>query len=105
LPLVRHWPRARPNAIPRWEKLGIAVQTFLLMTDDPAAAAAALQGVRHHVALYVGGMGAPGKNFYNSLFARYGYAAAAESIQRLYLEGKKKTRRPPCLTTSSGRWH
>jgi hypothetical protein len=70
-------------------QLGIAVQTFLLITDDPDAAAAALEGVRHHVALYVGGMGAKGKNFYNTLFTRYGYVDEAESIQDLYLRGNK----------------
>ena len=44
---------------------------------------------RAMVALYVGGMGARGKNFYNTLFTRYGYEAEAEEIQDLYLEGKK----------------
>ena len=34
-------------------------------------------------------MGARGKNFYNDLACRYGYAAQAEKIQDLYLEGKK----------------
>jgi len=70
--------------------LGVAVQTFLLVTDDPDIEAAALAGVRRHVALYVGAMGARGKNFYNSLFARYGYAGEAELIQQLYLDGKKQ---------------
>lgn len=41
------------------------------------------------VALYVGGMGAREKNFYNQLFRRYGYEAEAKEIQDLYLEGKK----------------
>jgi F420-dependent oxidoreductase-like protein len=80
----------RAKRDPALGELGIAVQTFLLVTDDPEAEAAALQGVRHHVALYVGGMGAKGKNFYNSLFTRYGYAKEAESIQDLYLRGKKE---------------
>jgi hypothetical protein len=42
------------------------------------------------VALYVGGMGAKGKNFYNELAVRYGYEKEAEVIQDLYLSGKKK---------------
>jgi hypothetical protein len=42
------------------------------------------------VALYVGGMGARGRNFYNSLFQRYGYEEEAEKIQDLYLDGKKE---------------
>lgn len=49
-----------------------------------------LDFVRPMVALYVGGMGARGKNFYNSLFQRYGYEAEAKEIQDLYLDGKKK---------------
>jgi alkanesulfonate monooxygenase SsuD/methylene tetrahydromethanopterin reductase-like flavin-dependent oxidoreductase (luciferase family) len=48
-----------------------------------------LDFVRPGVALYVGGMGARGKNFYNDLARRYGYEAEAEKIQDLYLEGKK----------------
>ena len=45
---------------------------------------------RPMVALYVGGMGARGRNFYNDLCRRYGYEAEAESIQDLYLEGRKE---------------
>jgi F420-dependent oxidoreductase-like protein len=45
--------------------------------------------VRPHLALYVGGMGAKGKNFYNDLARRYGFADAAETVQDLYLSGKK----------------
>src|SRR3954451_15324188 len=49
-----------------------------------------LDFVRPMVALYVGGMGAKGRNFYNDLFRRYGYEQEAEQIQDLYLDGKKK---------------
>jgi F420-dependent oxidoreductase-like protein len=45
--------------------------------------------VKPRLALYVGGMGARGKNFYNELVRRYGYEDAAERIQNLYLSGKK----------------
>jgi F420-dependent oxidoreductase-like protein len=45
---------------------------------------------RSMVALYVGGMGAKGKNFYNELAIRYGYEEEAATIQELYLDGKKK---------------
>lgn len=44
---------------------------------------------RSMVALYVGGMGARGKNFYNELATRYGFEREAELIQDLYLSGKK----------------
>ena len=45
---------------------------------------------RSMVALYVGGMGAKGKNFYNELAVRYGYEQEAAIIQDLYLEGRKR---------------
>jgi hypothetical protein len=41
-------------------------------------------------ALYIGGMGAKSKNFYNDYAKRLGYEEAAETIQELYLEGKKE---------------
>ena len=41
------------------------------------------------IALYVGGMGARGRNFYNDLARRYGFEAEAVKIQDLYLDGKK----------------
>jgi len=45
---------------------------------------------RPMVALYVGGMGARGRNFYNDLMCRYGFEAEAKEIQDLYLDGKKQ---------------
>ena len=44
---------------------------------------------RPTMALYFGGMGAKGKNFYNSLLRKYGYESAADEIQDLYLSGQK----------------
>jgi F420-dependent oxidoreductase-like protein len=44
---------------------------------------------RPMVALYVGGMGAKGKNFYNTLVRRYGYEKEADTIQDAYLAGRK----------------
>ena len=41
------------------------------------------------LALYVGGMGARNKNFYNDFVTRMGYEEAAVRIQDLYLDGKK----------------
>ncbi|MET9298946.1 LLM class F420-dependent oxidoreductase [Micromonospora aurantiaca] len=41
------------------------------------------------IALYVGGMGAKGRNFYHDLLCRYGYEAEADRIQDLYLTGRK----------------
>ena len=45
--------------------------------------------LRPMLALYVGGMGARGKNFYYDLAARYGFEDAATEIQNLYLAGDK----------------
>jgi F420-dependent oxidoreductase-like protein len=45
--------------------------------------------LKPYIALYVGGMGARGRNFYNSLVQRYGYEKEAKEIQDLYLDGKK----------------
>lgn len=45
--------------------------------------------LRPFLALYIGGMGAKGKNFYTDLAGRYGYEAAAAEIQDLYLAGDK----------------
>jgi hypothetical protein len=45
---------------------------------------------RPNLALYVGGMGAKGRNFYNDLARRYGYEKEAAEIQDLYLAGKRK---------------
>ena len=44
---------------------------------------------RSGIALYVGGMGAKEKNFYNQVFRKYGYEQEAETIQELYLSGRK----------------
>jgi F420-dependent oxidoreductase-like protein len=41
-------------------------------------------------ALYIGGMGARGKNFYNDLACQYGFEEAAAKIQDLYLGGNKR---------------
>ena len=44
---------------------------------------------RPQLALYIGGMGARGKNFYYDVACEYGYEAEAKQIQDLYLSGKK----------------
>jgi F420-dependent oxidoreductase-like protein len=54
-----------------------------------ADAAACRAVVKPRIALYVGGMGARGRNFYNDIARRYGYEGAAKTIQDLYLGGKK----------------
>lgn len=57
-----------------------------IVTDDIESAR---NQVKPMLALYIGGMGARGKNFYNDLACRYGYEEAATKVQDLYLSGKK----------------
>lgn len=45
--------------------------------------------VKPSLALYIGGMGAKGKNFYHNLATAYGFGKEADTIQELYLSGKK----------------
>ena len=63
-----------------------ATASVFVGNDVPAL----LDALRPHVALYVGGMGAKGSNFYNSLVRRYGWEDEAERIQELYLGGKQR---------------
>src|SRR6266567_619592 len=64
----------------------IAPTVTVVLGDD---AAVCRQMVKPMLALYIGGMGARGRNFYNDLACRYGYEGAAKEIQDLYLDGKK----------------
>jgi F420-dependent oxidoreductase-like protein len=68
------------------EEFDIAPTVSIVIGDDVAACR---DQVKPHLALYIGGMGARGKNFYNDLTRRYGYEGAAAEIQELYLTGKK----------------
>ncbi len=52
--------------------------------------AACRDAIRPNLALYIGGMGARSKNFYNDLAKRMGYEAAAATIQDHYLAGRRK---------------
>jgi alkanesulfonate monooxygenase SsuD/methylene tetrahydromethanopterin reductase-like flavin-dependent oxidoreductase (luciferase family) len=46
--------------------------------------------IRPQLALYIGGMGARSRNFYNDAAKRLGYEAAAVEIQNLFLAGRRK---------------
>ena len=60
-------------------------------TSTPATApTAVLDMARPSYALYVGGMGARDKNFYNTIAKKYGYVDEATEIQDLYLSGRKE---------------
>ncbi len=65
----------------------IAATVHVLVGDDVPALRDFL---KPYLALYIGGMGAKGKNFYNALVRRYGWEEDAERIQELYLAGKQR---------------
>jgi F420-dependent oxidoreductase-like protein len=48
-----------------------------------------LAWAKPQLALYIGGMGAKGRNFYHNLATRYGFGEVADRIQELYLSGRK----------------
>ncbi len=67
-------------------KLVVAPAVQAAVNEDFTAARNAM---RPSLALYIGGMGAKGKNFYNDLACRYGFEEAATTIQDLYLGGNQ----------------
>ena len=71
--------------------LQISAGGMVAIGDEYAGEAAdrVLDMARPNVALYVGGMGARDKNFYNTICQKYGYVDEAIEIQDLYLDGKK----------------
>jgi F420-dependent oxidoreductase-like protein len=69
------------------EDFDICASSAVIMADDVDACRSF---VKPYLALYIGGMGARGRNFYNDLACRMGYEAAAKEIQDLYLDGKKQ---------------
>jgi len=67
---------------------------FAVNPTVPVAVGDDLQACRDKVrpilGLYIGGMGAKGKNFYNSLVRRYGFDEAADKIQDAFLDGRRE---------------
>jgi F420-dependent oxidoreductase-like protein len=72
---------------PELGPLDLMVHTSLAVGDDVEER---LSWVKPQLALYLGGMGAKGRNFYHNLATRYGYGEVADKIQELYLSGKKR---------------
>jgi alkanesulfonate monooxygenase SsuD/methylene tetrahydromethanopterin reductase-like flavin-dependent oxidoreductase (luciferase family) len=66
--------------------LDVMVSASLAIGDDLDDR---LAWAKPQLALYIGGMGARGKNFYHNLATRYGFGEVADHIQDLYLAGKK----------------
>jgi F420-dependent oxidoreductase-like protein len=76
------------------EKRAAELGTLEIVAGGPLAIGDGLEDLRDlsrpNLALYIGGMGARDKNFYNDLVRRYGYAQEARDIQDLYLGGQKR---------------
>ena len=79
----------RANRDPSLGDLDVVVTTPMAVTDDADTAAGVLDAIRPILALYIGGMGAKGRNFYHDLACRYGFEAQAQAIQDAYLAGRK----------------
>jgi F420-dependent oxidoreductase-like protein len=91
MPMFREWLgagfRAAGKVGTETERSFDVAPIVAVVVGDDAAACRAF--VKPRVALYVGGMGARGRNFYNDIARRYGYEEAATTIQDLYLAGRK----------------
>lgn len=70
-----------------WRDFDIAPFVGVHCSDNPEEYS---MGTRHMLALYLGGMGAREKNFYNAMACKMGYEEAAKKVQDLYLGGKKE---------------
>jgi alkanesulfonate monooxygenase SsuD/methylene tetrahydromethanopterin reductase-like flavin-dependent oxidoreductase (luciferase family) len=69
-----------------WKDFEVQASTTVIITDDVRDA---LRRMKPNIALYVGGMGHRNKNFHNDMMVRRGYGDAAQTIQELYLAGRK----------------
>lgn len=77
---------ARACARRSWQDFEIVASVTTVVDDDTARAA---EGVRKHIALYLGAMGTAERNFQYELFVRMGYEAEASRIRRLWQEGRR----------------
>ena len=70
-------------------EVALNVAVTITPDDRPETIAEALAPVKGMLGFYVGGMGAKGQNFHTKLMARMGFAEEADSIQDLFLEGRR----------------
>ena len=71
----------------RKDTFEIPLNMIVNVTDDIETG---LLPIKMSIALYIGGMGAKGKNFHTELMSRMGFEAEARRIQELFLEGKRE---------------
>lgn len=89
-PMYEEWLAdgfARPGARRRREDFEVVAGCQVVITDDTAAE---YQRLKPSLALYLGGMGAPGMNFHANLFARLGYGEVVAEIGRLFQAGRRE---------------
>lgn len=89
-PMYQQWLAdgfARPGARRRREEFTVAASCSVMVTDDPVAERARL---KTSMALYLGGMGAPGMNFHADVFVRMGYADEVVRIGELFRAGRRE---------------
>ncbi|MEN8235078.1 MAG: LLM class F420-dependent oxidoreductase [Actinomycetota bacterium] len=77
---------ARSGDSSKSDRFDVAVSVIVSIDDDIDRARLS---AKPFLSLYIGGMGAVGKNFYHDLAHRYGYGEAADHIQSAYLEGRR----------------
>jgi F420-dependent oxidoreductase-like protein len=78
---------ARPGARRTAETFEVTCTVPFIPGDDVDACASL---VKPFLALYMGGMGARGRNFHFDAIARLGHEEVATRVQELYLEGRKQ---------------
>ena len=79
--------RGKARRDPSLGELDVVAQAPLAIGEDVAGFR---DLARPMFALYIGGMGAKGRNFYHNLATRYGFGEIADKIQELYLSGRKR---------------
>ncbi len=77
---------ARPGARRKREEFTVAASCQVVVTDDPGPVVARL---KQSLALYLGGMGAPGMNFHADVFGRMGYGSVVAEIGELFRAGRR----------------
>lgn len=77
---------ARAGSGKSMQNFDLAPYVSCVLGDDLDACRAP---VKASLALYIGGMGARSKNFYNSYVRNFGYEGLAGQLQDLYLSGRK----------------
>jgi F420-dependent oxidoreductase-like protein len=68
------------------DRFDIAPSVYVAVGDDVDACRAT---VKPQLALYIGGMGPPGRNFYYAVACRYGYEEQALAIQKCFTSGDR----------------